>query len=302
MCNPTKCLLVSLFCCLAASAAFAQSSSGNPIQPSRFVVYESFAGDSNADGQVMALNSSATYYFTDHFSARAGIPIYFDRVPPSTSSSTTVASGSTFSSGIGDIFLTLRAAWKPPLVSYSTALTGTAPTGEASKGFSTGHFTFDWSNRFDRSFGRLTPFFNVGLANSVADTPYFLRPFATLGPLAHFEAGTWLRVSRAVNLTLSAYDIAPWGTQTVVSRVVTASAAGRSPAAGHGRQFENAHQTSGTSALTHDDGFSAGLIVSPKSYLDLNLGYTRSAQYALDTISFGIGVNVTALLGKNLRP
>jgi Na+/pantothenate symporter len=41
-------------------------------------VYEYFAGDTNTDGQVMALNSSATYNFTDDFSARAGIPIYFD--------------------------------------------------------------------------------------------------------------------------------------------------------------------------------------------------------------------------------
>jgi hypothetical protein len=299
--NFTKCFLVSVFCCVAASAAFAQSSSGNPIQPSRFVIYESFAGDSNADGQIMALTSSATYYFTDHFSARAGIPIYFDRAPSSTSSSTTTASGSTFSSGIGDIFLTLGAAWKPPLVNFATALTGTAPTGQTSKGLSTGHFTFDWSNRFDRSFGRVTPFFDVGLANSVTDTPYFLRPFATLGPLAHFEAGAGLRVAHGVDLTFAAYDIAPWGTQTLISRVVTTSTAGRTTVRA-GRQFESVHQTSGTSALTQDDGFSAGLIVSPKSYLDLNLGYTRSAQYSLDTISFGIGINVTALLGKGLRP
>jgi hypothetical protein len=70
----------------------------------------------------------------------------------------------------------------------------------------------------------------------------------------------------------------------------------------HGRTFETSHQTTGTAALTHDDGVSAGVIVSPTSYLDLNAGYTRSAQYALNTISFGLGINVTALLGKGLRP
>lgn len=282
--------------------ALAQSSASTAAQPSRFVIYESFAGDSNADGQVMALNSSATYYFTDHFSARAGIPVYFDHTSSSLSPTVTAASPSTFSSGIGDIFLAVRAAWKAPLINYATALTGTLPTGETSKGFSTGHFTFDWSNRFDRSFSRLTPFLDVGLANSVTDTPYFMRPFATLGPLAHFEGGAGLNLSHTVNVTLSAYDIAPWGTQTLVSRVVAAGSSGKSGVATHGRQFENAHQTTGTASLTHDDGFAAGLIVSPKPYLDLNLGYMRSAQYALDTISFGIGVNVTALLGKTLRP
>jgi hypothetical protein len=291
-----------IVCCSAPWMAFAQSSASTAVQPRRFVIYESFAGDSNADGQVMALNSSATYYFTDHFSARAGIPIYFDRSSASISSTATTASSPTFSSGIGDIFLALRAAWKAPVINYATALTGMLPTGETSKGFSTGHFTFDWSNRFDRSLSRLTPFVDVGLANSVTDTPYFMRPFATLGPIAHFEGGAGLSLSHTVNVTLSAYDIAPWGTQTIVSRIVAAGSPGKSGTATHGRQFENAHQTSGTASLTRDDGFAVGLIVSPKPYLDLNVGYTRSAQYALDTISFGVGVNVTALLGKTLRP
>jgi hypothetical protein len=298
----TRWFLLVMLCCSAPWTALAQSSPSAAVQPSRFVVYEYFAGDTNADGQVMALNSSATYYFTDHFSARAGIPIYFDRVPSTVASNTAVPSTSTFSSGIGDIFLTVRAVWKAPIVNYATGLTGTLPTGQTSKGFSTGHFTFDWSNRFDRSFGILTPFVDAGLANSVTDTPYFLRPFATLGPLAHFEGGARLRITRAVNVTLSGYDIAPWGTQTITSRIITASSPGKSGSASRGRPFENAYQTTGAAALTQDDGFSASLLVSPKSYLDLDVGYTRSAQYGLDTVSFGVGVNVTELLGKAHRP
>jgi|SRR5690242_5691349 hypothetical protein len=300
MCHLRKILPLSILCA-ASFSAFAQSSP--TVQPSRLIVYESFAGDSNADGQIMALNSSATYYFSQHFSARAALPIYFAFPSSNTSASTTTGlSTSTSSSGIGDIFLTLRAAWKEPVVNYTTSLMGTLPTGEASKGFSTGHFTFDWSNRFDRSFSVLTPFVDVGLANSVTDTPYYMRPFVTLGPLAHFEGGVGVNPSRFVNVTASAYDIAPWGTQTVVSRVVVTSANGKSGGAAQGRPFETAHQTSGTAALTKDDGFYAGVIVSPKSYLDLNIGYTRSQQFALNTVSFGVGVNVTALLRKTLRP
>lgn len=301
MCDPRKSIHLLLFCLAASLAGFAQSSPNGAVQPSRFVVYESFAGDTNADGQVMALTSSATYYLTDHLSVRAGLPVYFDRAA-SAVSSTTIPAPTTFSSGIGDIFLTVRAGWKHPLINYSTALTGTLPTGSTSLGFSTGHFTFDWSNRLDRTFGRLTPFVDVGLANSVTDTPYFLRPFATLGPLAHFEGGAGLALTHAVNFTLTAYDVAPWGTQTVISRVVGAASPANPRTSTHGRAFESAHQTTGTAALTHDDGVSASLMVSPNSFLDLNVGYTRSAQYALDTVSFGIGINVTALLGKTVRP
>jgi len=105
-----------------------------------------------------------------------------------------------------------------------------------------------------------------------------------------------------VNVALSGYDIVPWSTQTVISRVVTETSQGKSGAASHGRPFENAHQTTGAAALTRDDGFSANLLVSLRSYLDLDVGYTRSAQYRLDTVSFGVGVNVTELFGKADRP
>lgn len=299
--NFRRWLPLVMICCSAPWTASAQSTPGTAVQPSRLVVYEYFAGDTNADGQVMALNSSATYYFTDHFSVRAGIPIYFDRIPSTVASNPTTPSAATFSSGIGDIFLALRAAWKAPVLNYGTGLTATAPTGETSKGFSTGHFTFDWSNRFDRSFGIVTPFVDAGLANSVTDTPYFLRPFATLGPLAHFEGGAALKIVRAVNVTFSGYDIAPWGTQTIISRVVTATSSAKSGAASR-KPFENAHQTTGTANLTRDDGFAASLLVSPNSYLDLNLGYTRSAPYGLNTVSFGVGVNVTELFGQAHHP
>jgi hypothetical protein len=296
-----KFLRLLVFCLAASLPGFAQSSPNGAVQPSHFVVYESFAGDTNADGQVMALTSSVTYYFADHLSARAGLPIYFDRATSAISPTTTSAAPTTFSSGIGDIFLTVRAGWKEHIINYSASLTGTLPTGDSSQGFSTGHFTFDWSNRLDRTLSRLTPFIDVGLANSVMDTPYFLRPFATLGPLAHFEGGAGFALSHAVNVTVTAYDVAPWGTQTLISRVVAAGSPAN-PGSTHGRAFENAHQTTGTASLTHDDGVSASLMVSPNSFLDLNVGYTRSAQYALDTVSFGIGVNVTALLEKTLRP
>ncbi len=302
MCEIRKSILLLLSCFAVPLVALAQSSGSAAVQPSRFVLYESFAGDTNADGQVMALNSSATYYLTDHFSVRAGIPIYFDHIGSLSPAGPTAVPTSTFSSGIGDIFLSVRAAWKQPILNYATAVMGTAPTGEVSKGFSTGHFTFDWSNRFDHSFGPLRPYVNVGLANSVTDTPYFMRPFATFGPLAHFEGGAEITVVRGVSVAFTGYDIAPWGMQTLVSRVVAAGPASKVGNGSHGRTFDTGHQTTGAAALTHDDGASANLVVSPTSYLDLSVGYARSAQYALNTISFGIGVNVTALFSKGLRP
>ena len=256
-----------------------------------FVFYESFQGDSNSDGQVMVLSSSAAYHLNQHFSVGVGIPIYLDHPASST--------GATSSSGIGNVFATVRAVWKSPVLNYGTSLTGTAPTGDSKKGLTTGHATFDWDNRVNHDFGVLTPFVDLGAGNSITDTRYFLRPFSSYGYLAHFEAGTDVDLSHSLSVTLSGYDIAPWGTQTVFSRVVPAGSPGKSGSATHGRAFENNHLTTGTSSLTNDDGFNAYLSFNPKPYLDLDLGYTRSVRYALNSVSFRIGVNLSSLFGKS---
>lgn len=291
----TRLLAGCLFLFSATSGAVHAQSSPNPAGSEKgFVFYESFEGDSNSDGQVMVLSSSATYHFSEHFSAGIGIPIYFDHPNSSTT-------GASSSSGIGNVFATMRAVWKSPFLNYGTALTATAPTGDSKKGLSTGHATFDWDNRVNHDFGVLTPFFDFGVGNSVMDTRYFLRPFSSYGYLAHFEAGTDVDLSHGLSLTLSGYDIAPWGTQTIISRVVPAGSPGNSGSVAHGRAFENNHLTTGTSSLTSDDGFNADLSFSPKPYLDLDLGYTRSVHYALNSVSFGVGVNLSSLFGKSNR-
>jgi hypothetical protein len=127
--------------------------------------YEAFEGSSDSGGQVMMLTSSATYHFGERFSLGAGVPFYYNRSVSPT--------GTTTNDGIGDIFVTLGAAWKGPVVNYGTSLTGTAPTGNSAKGLSTGHPTFDWNNRFEHSFNVLTPFVDAGVANTINDTAFF---------------------------------------------------------------------------------------------------------------------------------
>jgi len=143
--------------------AGAQTSPNPAGQEKGFVFYEDFEGSSNADGQVMTLGSSATYCFSQHFSAGIGIPVYFDRA-------TSPTGGTVSSNGIGNAFVMLHAGWKQPLVNYATSLLGTGPTGDTKKGLSTGHATFDWDNRLDRDFGIFTPFVDAGVANSIPVT------------------------------------------------------------------------------------------------------------------------------------
>jgi hypothetical protein len=277
-----------------AAGVRAQSSPNAAGSEKGVVFYESFEGDSDSDGQVMVFTSSASYHFNQHFSAGIGIPFYVDHVSPSTT-------GTSSSSGVGNVFATVRAAWKNPLLNYATSITGAAPSGDSKKGLSTGYATFNWDNRLDHDISVLTPFVDLGLANSVTDTRQFLRPFTTYGYLAHFEAGSDVDLTHSFSLTLSGYDIAPWGTQSLISRIVPAGTPGKSGSASHGRAFENSPVTTGGATLTSDDGISTDLSFNPKPYLDFDLGYSRSVHYALNSVSVGIGVNLSSLFGKSVR-
>jgi len=248
--------------------------------------YIQFAGSSNADGQILQLNSSVGYTFTRHFGADIGIPVYFVHA---SSSNTSGISGN----GVGNPFADLR--WKVlnPAVNYLSVLTGSAPLGDSKLGLSTGRATFDWTNHFDHSFAMVTPFVEAGLSNTTADSALFVRPYTTLGMNGHFLGGARIAIWNRVNVGGSLYDIAPFGNQTVFSRV---SGTPANSAGSHGRSFQTAQQTTGTAVIARDNGFSAFAIYSPSPIIDAELGYTRSVHYDLNTVSFSLGFNVGRLL------
>jgi hypothetical protein len=250
---------------------------------------EQFDGSSNTGGQVMVLDSSVGYMLGRHLLVDAGVPVYFVR------SNTTTGSGASTANlftDLGDVYGQVRLSFPNPALNFKTQLTGRAPTGSTSNGISTGHPTYDWTNRIDRDFGHWTPFLEVGLANSIPDTFVYRRPFASYGELGHFQAGTSYHVVSWLSVAASAFDVAPWGSQTIDSRV----GGNGSGLTGHGPPFLQAHQTTGGSSLAADNGFSTGMGISPTKAIDFTVGYSRSTHYDLNTVSFGIAVNMRAIL------
>ncbi|HJY86816.1 MAG TPA: hypothetical protein VKE24_08260 [Candidatus Acidoferrales bacterium] len=253
---------------------------------------ERFEGSSSQDGQVMVLNSSFGYNLNKFFGWDVGVPVFFLR-----QASRTTGTGTNSVNGIGNVYTDLRLNAPNPLLNYSSSITVAAPTGDTTKGLSSGRITVDWDNRVDRSFGQLTPFFDAGVGNSISDTRFFRRPFITLGPVAHFEGGVDIGILKLLTFTASAYDIQPWGTQRVFSRVQTTTTTTT-----RGRVFETSRETLGTADLTRDHGFTAGLSLSMFKYVALDVGYTRSIRFALDTVSFGIGFDLTPLVRHKPSP
>lgn len=254
-----------------------------PNDDTGFASNVEFGGTHNADGMIYDFTGSVGYNFSTHFGMDVGVPIYFVR-PSSTT-------GGTSSNGIGDPFADMHVKWLSPVVNFGSTLTGFAPAGDSKKGLSTGHGLYDWTNHVDHKFSNLTPFGEVGLSNTIADSRLFLRPYRTFGFNTHFQLGANYDLWKIISVGASGYDIVPVGQQTVFSRV----AGGNAAAASHGRVFATSQQTTGTADIAKDHGFSTWVDANPGPYVDMELAFTRSMVYDLNSVSFTIGVNVGRL-------
>jgi hypothetical protein len=275
-----------------ASLAAAQTMPKPAAKESGITAYLQFGGTANSDGQVYALSPSVGYDFNTHFGMAVGAPIYFIRPASST--------GSTSATGLGDPYLGLHLRYPNEILNFATFLTGTAPVGNSKEGLSTGRATFDWTSQIDHSISRLTPFLEGGFANTTPDSSLFLRPYTTLGFNTHFRGGASYAAWKFVSIGASGYDILPSGQQTIFSRVTPAQVSGGTGRTGqHGPPFLNSQQTTGSSSIAHDDGFSTWIEAFPQRTVDLQLGFTRSFAYDLNSVSFNIGINVRQLYRRS---
>ena len=254
-----------------------------------------FEGDYSSDAGVYDLGTALGYNFSPHFGMDAGVPVYFVSTPTSTAQSNP---GAVSGVGMGNPFLDLLLNYPNPSLDYSSAIHLTVPVADTKKGFSTGHATWNYTQHFDRAFGSWSPFLDAGVGNTILDTPYFTRPFMSFGYNAAFSGG--LEYDEGpFSLQAGAYDVAPWGDQTVVSRVFRCSAAVSCSAGGrsHNRKsFTGSHKTTGGADLVRDNGYQTGIDFQPVYYLDFEFNYSRSVPLHLNNYSFGIEVNLSSLV------
>jgi hypothetical protein len=178
-----------------------------------------------------------------------------------------------------------------PAVNFVSNLVVTAPTGDKDKGFSTGRATADWTNSFSRRFSSITPFADIGVANTVSDTSFFIRPFSSLGLVGHFDGGAIMSVAPLIDIGASAYSVRASGEQRIFSKVVKQSSSAGRAQSGRGQGvFETNTETVGSAGIANDGGFSTWLSIKPQSRVGFDVGYTRSVTYELNTLFFGTSV------------
>ena len=290
--GPTK---ISLLFLLALGRVFAQDEADSR----GFLMNERMQGSASPIGLITKFDTAVGYQFNRYLALEGGVPFYL--VNPSATAKST---GAQAQSGLGNAYADLRLSLANPAVNYSSVVTIGAPTGDKSTGFSTGHATYDWSNIFDRRFGRAAPFVNLGIANTIADEPYFTRPYSSFGFIAHFEGGATYKLARAISVGGSLYAIAPSGQQTVISKLIPGKS--QNPGAGgtgrgrNGRNgvFETASETVGSADIARDHGVSVWFSASPSRYAEFEMGYSRSAVYALNSVFFGVDFKIGPLIGR----
>ena len=252
-----------------------------------------FEGSTSGDGMIADLATGLGYNFTPHFGMDLGVPYYFIGTPSSIKQKNPEAvSGA----GLGNVGIDLKCNYPGSALNYASAIHLGAPTGDEKKGLSVGHATWNWSNHFEHGFGNFTPFVDGGLGNTILDTRFFHRPYMTSGYNASFEAGTEMDAG-PFSVTASAFDIAPWGPQTMISRVFRCTSNAKCVASGTSTNRRGYTQTSvqsGGSDLTRDNGFNAGVEVKPLHYLDLEANFSRSIPLALNILSFAVSVDLGA--------
>jgi len=301
--SPFSALMIVLF--IATAMPLSAQSEGSELQNGAvsrrtarspepfkgFNAYEQFQGTITSLENLFKLDSSLGYDFNQYAGVFVGVPLYFVHDSAPTGSQNLSGSGS------GDVYFGLDLYAPTSVVNYSTTFTVSAPTGSVSKGFSTGHRTLDWTNRFRRRIGGLTPFLAAGISNTVPDTDLITRTFTSRGNVIHLEEGAEYELTKRVYAGASAYHIIPLGTQNInrLNEIQPADRGFGKRNQGTGKGNAQAPSPAASQDQIRENGFDLWVGFEPTRVLRLETGYSRSVTFALNRLSFKIGLNVGRL-------
>jgi len=213
------------------------------------------------------------YSFNDIFSIDATIPIYMYRLAESRSTHPKPTAQLVNQRGEpGDVVVGLHAQFVPRLFQYQLTGAFTAPSGDRAYGLTTGRVTFDISNHFERTLGRITPNLEIGAGDSTTLVNRTVtKNYTSLGPLAHFQVGLGFSLFRGMSFESDAYEQLPIGDQ----KIYGPSRKGKPTVViGHN--------------VTEDNGFTNALDVPLAGNFTLSGYYSRSLRLHTDTAAIGI--------------
>lgn len=256
-------------------------------------------GRDNSVGWSSETDYALGYDVNRHFSVEMGIPVWL--VATTQATSATGATNQTETGVLGDFFLRLTVDPKPTHFGYHMNLTGTAPTGDTSLGLSTGRAGVLWGNHLEKDLGPVTPFGEFALSNSQWPTQQFQRSYTVLGKSTAFRGGAQVDLPLKFGIEGSVYDVAPFGTQKVYSRVVAHGMGAGLTKVHKGRPYASQAVTVGDASIAADHGFSAGVSFDPTKRVNVSLDYNHSIVQSLDSVGISVAYRFGHLAGERPR-
>lgn len=233
----------------------------------------------SSSGWATILTPSVAYRFNSVLSLDASVPIYADiQVTANTGTKAKPVYTQVTRHGVpGDSSIAAQADLNGSALSYTGTATLGLPTGKTAYGLGAGKITGDFNNHIEKDFGIFTPDLEFGIGNSNTLIHRRIKKnFASLGPLAHFQAGATIVMPLNMSLDAEAYEELPLNASTIYS--VT----------GPGRKKS---KNSTTTNSAEDNGFTMSLDVPAGSHIALSGFFDRSVRTG-DNIT---GLSVTFL-------
>ncbi len=229
-------------------------------------------------GWATILQPAIGYSFNDIFSVDVTVPVYIYRLAGTRNPNPRPDQYLVARRGkAGDVVFALHAQFIPHGFLDELTFSATAPTGDNFYGLSTGHPTFDLTDRLERTFKYATPNMEIGLGDSSSlVTPLVQRDFTSLGPLAHFQAGFSFALPLGASFSTSAYEQLPLGDQKIYQTVPRRNSPGGVATIVTGR------------SVAEDNGFTNSLDIPLDRHTTFSAYYNRSLRLRDDVVAIGL--------------
>lgn len=227
----------------------------------------------SGSGWASILTPGIAFRFNPLFSLNASVPVYaYINVEANTGTKAKPIYTSTTKHGVlGDAALAAQFDAHLSLLDYNSTLSMGLPSGNTAYGLGAGKITGDFNNHVEKSLGIFSPDieFGIGTSNSLIGSRV-RKSYTTVGPLAHFQAGTSIDLPLDMSLEVDGYEQLPLNASTIFS--IT----------GGGRKKAN----NTTTSSAEDNGLTVSLDAPLRGHLTLSAFYNRSFRTPDDIFGF----------------
>lgn len=174
----------------------------------------------SSSGWATILTPDVAYRFNSVFSLDASVPIYADiQVRQNIGTKAKPVYTEVTKHGVpGDSSIAAQLDRQGDILSYTGTGTLGLPTGKTAYGLGAGKVTGDFNNHIEKDLGIFTPDIEFGIGNSTSLIHRRVRKnFSSLGPLAHFQAGSSLDLPLNISFDAEGYEELPLSASTVYS-------------------------------------------------------------------------------------